>query len=99
MTRIKLLIVIAAISVLYACNSNVKVDKAIKSPVFDSLALTPPMGWNSWDCLGLDATEEQIRAVADYMSENLGQYGWEYVVIDAGWYHPSAFITAESNSD
>lgn len=49
------------------------------------LAPTPPMGWNSWDCYGMDVTEDQIKATADYIAENLKQYGWEYVVLDMGW--------------
>ncbi len=69
------------------------------SPVdFNSLAPTPPMGWNSWDCLGLDATEVQMKAVADYMAAHLKKYGWQYVVIDAGWFHPEELITAKSHT-
>ena len=43
---------------------------------------TPPMGWNSWDCYGAAVNEEQVRANARYMAENLKEYGWEYVVVD-----------------
>lgn len=52
---------------------------------FDSLAMTPPMGWSRWDCLGPDTNEEQIKAVAGYMVEKLKKCGWGYVVIDAGY--------------
>ena len=34
---------------------------------FDSLALTPPMGWNSWNKFGGDVNEELIRQTADAM--------------------------------
>jgi alpha-galactosidase len=51
-------------------------------------AQTPPMGWNSWNCLDYRATEADIKIIADYMADNLLQYGWEYVVVDAGWYYP-----------
>jgi len=61
------------------------------------LAETPPMGWNSWNCLGIEATEDQVKAVADYMAENLKEFGWEFVVVDAGWYHPPTFTTPEWN--
>jgi len=57
------------------------------------LAQTPPMGWNSWDCAGIEITEKQVKAVADYMAENLKEYGWEYVVVDAGWFHPDTMKT------
>ena len=33
----------------------------------DSLALTPPMGWNSWNCFSCDVNERQIREMADVM--------------------------------
>ena len=36
---------------------------------FKSWALTPPMGWNSWDCFGGAVTEEEIRQNAEYMAE------------------------------
>ena len=51
-----------------------------------NLTQTPPMGWNSWDCLGYHVVESQVKATADYMSDNLISHGWEYVVIDMGWY-------------
>lgn len=51
-------------------------------------ALTPPMGWNSWDCFGTNVTEAEVRANADFMAKNLKQFGWEYVVVDLAWYAP-----------
>lgn len=51
-------------------------------------ALKPPMGWNSWDCFGTNVTEDEVRANAKFMAENLKQYGWEYIVVDLGWYAP-----------
>jgi alpha-galactosidase len=55
-------------------------------PLDKSLAATPPMGWNSWDCLGWGANEAEVRASADYMAKNLKQLGYEYIVIDMLWY-------------
>jgi alpha-galactosidase len=57
-----------------------------------SLAPTPPMGWNSWDSYGRSINEQQVRATADWMAKTLKRYGWQYVVIDEGWYvtNPSA---------
>ncbi|HET6559000.1 MAG TPA: glycoside hydrolase family 27 protein [Prolixibacteraceae bacterium] len=49
------------------------------------VAKTPPMGWNSWDCFGMDVNEEQMKATADYMAKNMKRYGWEYIVLDMGW--------------
>ncbi len=48
----------------------------------NNFALTPPMGFNSWDCYGAGINEEQLLANAEYMKENLLACGWEYVVCD-----------------
>ena len=48
------------------------------------------MGWNSWDCYGASVTEDTVRKNAEFMAENLKQYGWEYVVVDIQWYQPTA---------
>lgn len=53
-------------------------------------AITPPMGWNSWDCYGAAVTEEQLLKNAEYMARNLKRYGWQYVVCDIQWYEPNA---------
>lgn len=53
-----------------------------------TVAPTPPMGWNSWDNFGLDITEEEFKQQVDFVAANLKQYGYEYMVIDAGWYAP-----------
>ncbi|MGD0360489.1 MAG: glycoside hydrolase family 27 protein [Bryobacteraceae bacterium] len=51
----------------------------------DTVAATPPMGWNSWDCYGTTVTEAEVKANADYMAQHLKQHGWQYVVIDIQW--------------
>ena len=55
---------------------------------FHSYAQTPPMGWNSWDCFAVTATEKQIREQADYMAKHLASHGWRYIVLDHQWYDP-----------
>lgn len=54
-------------------------------------ALTPPMGWNSWDCYYSSVNEEITMQNARYLRDHLKEYGWEYVVVDIRWYanHPS----------
>lgn len=52
----------------------------------NKFALTPPMGWNSYDYYDTTVTEEDIKANADYMAANLLKYGWEYIVVDIEWY-------------
>jgi alpha-galactosidase len=58
----------------------------IYSQGFSDFALTPPMGWNSWDCYGPTVTEYEVKANADYMSAYMKKYGWEYIVVDIRWY-------------
>ena len=47
--------------------------------------MTPPMGWNSWDAYGLTINEEQFRANAHVLA-GLKSYGWNFAVVDEGWY-------------
>ena len=53
------------------------------------VAVTPPMGWNSWDCYGTTVTEAEVKANADYMAKNLKAHGWRYVVVDIQWSEPN----------
>lgn len=52
----------------------------------DSLALTPPMGWNSWNVWGASVDAEKVKAAADRLvSTGLAAHGYQYVNIDDGW--------------
>ena len=51
-----------------------------------ALAPTPPMGWNSSDSYGLTVNEAQFRANMVVMAAQLKEFGWQYVVVDEGWY-------------
>jgi len=50
-----------------------------------SVALTPPMGWNSYNCFGSAVHENEVRANALYMAKHLKQHGWQYIVVDFLW--------------
>ena len=50
------------------------------------LAPTPPMGWNSWDAYGLTITEAQFRDNVSVMATALKSSGYNYAVIDEGWF-------------
>jgi hypothetical protein len=56
------------------------------SAVRAQVAATPPMGWNSWDAYGLTITEPQFRANVKVLHDTLQPYGWNYAVIDEGWF-------------
>ncbi len=50
------------------------------------LALTPPMGWNSWYCWGRQITADIMMKHADVMVKTgLAGHGYQYVNIDDCW--------------
>ena len=53
----------------------------------NGLALTPPMGWNSWNKYGCDISEATIRKQADAMvASGMKEVGYTYVIIDDCWH-------------
>lgn len=58
----------------------------LQAQKFDGLALTPPMGWNSWNKFASNVDETMIRATADAMvASGMRDAGYQYVVIDDCW--------------
>jgi alpha-galactosidase len=58
--------------------------------VLDGLALTPPMGWNSWNTFKDGAYDFLIRQVADAMVTNgMRDAGYRYINLDDGWALPN----------
>jgi len=52
----------------------------------DKVLLTPPMGWNSWNCWGLSVSDEKVRSSANAMIQSgLINHGFSYMNIDDGW--------------
>ncbi len=52
----------------------------------ENLALTPPMGWNSWNTFGTDINEQLVMDIADaFVDLGLRDAGYEYLVLDDGW--------------
>ena len=62
-----MLVIIGFLSIVSCKNQKVK------EASFHDWALTPPMGWNSWDCFGPSVTEDEVKANADYMAANLNR--------------------------
>ncbi|MBQ7526833.1 MAG: putative Ig domain-containing protein [Bacteroidaceae bacterium] len=53
------------------------------------IGLTPPMGWNSWNCWGLSVTQDKVISSAKALIEKgLADYGYCYMNIDDGWEAP-----------
>ena len=50
------------------------------------IALTPPMGWNSWNCWALSVSQEKVMSSAQaLLDKGLADYGYCYMNIDDGW--------------
>jgi len=65
----------------------------------NGLALTPPMGWNSWNKFACNVNEQVVRDTSDAMvASGMRDAGYQYVVIDDCWQGPrdaDGFITAD----
>lgn len=67
-------------------NAFGKAERVIVLKVGDTIALTPPMGWNSWNIWGKNFTAEHAMAAAKAMDESgLGDHGWAYINLDDFW--------------
>lgn len=61
-------------------------ERELRIVIGDKIALTPPLGWNSWNCWGIQINQERILNSARAMDGmGLADYGWSYVNIDDGW--------------
>jgi alpha-galactosidase len=59
----------------------------VSAQKFKGLALTPPMGWNSWNKFSCDVNEALIRETADAMvTSGMKDAGYRYIVIDDCWH-------------
>src|SRR5438045_3744941 len=57
-----------------------------QSGVSKGLALTPPMGWNTWNKFGCNVSDELVRSMADaIVKTGMKDVGYQYVVIDDCW--------------
>jgi alpha-galactosidase len=71
---------------LQARNGVGQAQRKFKILCGSGIALTPPLGWNSWNGFGCDVTDAKVRAAADAMvSSGLVQHGWTYINIDDCW--------------
>lgn len=81
----RLLAVTAAVLTLSAAAPHQPVAQAAPG----SPAVTPPLGWNSWNSFGCGVTEDMVRQAADAMVDSgMRDAGYEYVVVDDCWFDP-----------
>ena len=85
--------------VSYCPGALAETTQEIVNKAPNGLALTPPMGWNSWNKFACDITEGTVRKTADAMvSSGMRDAGYQYVVIDDCWHgkrDANGFIQAD----
>ncbi len=70
---------------LSARNARGEAKRELRIVVGDRVALTPPLGWNSWNSWAAAVDDAKVRATAVAMAEKLKAHGWVYVNIDDTW--------------
>jgi len=71
---------------LRASNAHGTAERTLRIEVSDRVALTPPLGWNSWNCWGAKVDQKKVLRAAEAMvASGLIRHGWTYVNIDDGW--------------
>jgi len=88
--------IISALSLIYLSACQIESNRK-------ELALTPPMGWNSFDSYGVYLHEEAAMQNLEAMADRLKAAGYEYFVIDAGWFgefrlRPGTIYPAEKHA-
>jgi alpha-galactosidase len=79
--KINLFLFSVFIVTLFACISSTKSHSVVMP-----LAQTPPKGWNSFDSYGVYLHEKAAMANVEAFAKKLKLHGYEYFVIDAGWF-------------
>jgi alpha-galactosidase len=61
-------------------------ERPLRIVAGDRLSLTPPLGWNSWNCWA-DAVDQEkvLRSARAFISSGLAQHGWTFINIDDTW--------------
>ena len=71
---------------LRASNAHGKAAREFRLTVGDTIALTPPMGWNHWYTHYARISDKLFREAADAMvASGMADYGYYYVSIDDCW--------------
>lgn len=71
---------------LRVSNALGKAEQKTEIRIGDTIALTPPMGWNGWNSWAAQIDQEKVVASANAMvSKGLRDHGWTYVNIDDSW--------------
>ena len=71
---------------LKAKNISGEAVKKLTIKIGDTIALTPPIGWNGWNSWARNIDGEKVIASANAMVKmGLSNHGWTYINIDDTW--------------
>lgn len=74
------------VTTVRATNAQGSAERRFRIVVGEEIALTPPLGWNSYNCFGVNITQDKmLRAARALVALGLDQHGWTYVNMDDGW--------------
>lgn len=72
-----------------ATNARGTAEQKLRIEIGEKISLTPPLGWNSWNCFGPEVDAAKVRGAAKAMvSTGLIHHGWTYINIDDAWQAP-----------
>ncbi len=61
-------------------------SRELRIVIGPTISLTPPMGWNSWNCWACAVDDQKVRAAADaFVNTGLINHGWTNINIDDCW--------------
>jgi alpha-galactosidase len=97
----KFLIVLTILTLVVSAFLGVGIPAQKAQALNNGLALTPPMGWNSWNNFGCNVSDTLIRGMADaIVSKGMLAAGYNYVNIDDCWQNlgrTNGHVTATSS--
>jgi alpha-galactosidase len=69
-----------------ARNAAGRDERVLRISIGPKIALTPPLGWNSWNAWGLAVDAEKVKDSARvFVEKGLRDHGWTYINVDDGW--------------
>ncbi len=83
MKKLLLTLLLSGTTIFGFAQGNTKKQELGK---YKGLAMTPPMGWNSWNTFATNIDEKLVKETADIMvSSGMAAAGYNYIVLDDGW--------------
>lgn len=71
---------------LIAKNKIGAATKKLILKIGDTIALTPPLGWNGWNSWEAEIDQDKVLASANAMVKTgLADHGWSYINVDDAW--------------